>query len=58
MTDYKALRRELEGMTVRKLRAYARGHLVSLADAPRKADMVRDIVDGIRHQEMTRGDGR
>lgn len=52
MTDYDELRRELSAMTVRQLRAYAREHLVSLADATRKAEMVRDIVDGIRYQDM------
>lgn len=48
--DYSELRVTLSAMTARQLRTYAREHLISLADAHRKAEMVDEICTCLRHQ--------
>lgn len=48
--DFTGLRAELSSMTTRQLRAYAREHLISLADAQRKQQMVDEICMCLRHQ--------
>lgn len=52
-SKYEELREELRGMTLKELRTYAKEHLVSLGYVTRKAEIVDEIVIGVRNQDMT-----
>lgn len=48
---YGMLRDRLMGMTVAELRDLARREGICIGYAPRKADMVREIVTWMRHRD-------
>lgn len=52
-SKYEELREELRGMALKELRTYAKEHLVSLGYVTRKAEIVDEIVIGVRNQDMT-----
>lgn len=52
-SKYEELREELRGMTLKELRTYAKEHLVSLGYVTRKAEIVDEIVIGVRNQDVT-----